>query len=86
MQQSFNKISKIDDTFIFKQKGKILQSEFNKQILQIVQNMSSAVNNEMPANSKDNDFCNDLEAKLKRINNLVNMTDRSLVGWETVAE
>ena len=40
LQQPFNKISKIDDTFKFKQKGKILQFQFNEQILQIVENMS----------------------------------------------
>ena len=49
LQQPFNKISKIDDIFKFKQKGKILQFQFHEQILQIVENMSSAVNSEMPA-------------------------------------
>ena len=74
LQQPFNKNSKIDNTFKFKQKGRRLQFELNKQILQIVQNLSSAVNNEDA--SKANDLCNDLTAKLKRRNKLTKMTDR----------
>ena len=36
--------------------------------------------------SEANDLCDDLTAKLKRQNKLIKMTDRSVLGWETVAE
>ena len=61
-----------------------MQFEFNQQILQIVENLSSALNNDHT--SKANDLCEDLRAKLKRRNKLIKMTDRSVLGWDTVAE
>ena len=36
--------------------------------------------------SEANDLCDDLTAKLKRRNKVINMADRSVLGWETVAE
>ena len=61
-----------------------MQFEFNIQILQIVENLSSALNND--DTSKANDLCDDLRAKLKRRNKLIKMTDRSVLGCDTVAE
>ena len=61
-----------------------MQFEFNIQILQIVENLSSALNND--DTSKANDLCDNLRAKLKRRNKLIKMTDRSVLGWDTVAE
>ena len=61
-----------------------MQFEFNKQTLQIVENLSSALNNDHT--SKANDLCDNLRAKLKRRNKLIKMTDRSVLGWDTVDE
>ena len=36
--------------------------------------------------SETNDLCDNLTAKLKRRNNLIKMTDRPVVEWETDAE
>ena len=36
--------------------------------------------------SEANDLCGDLKAKLKRRNKLIKMADRSVLGWDTVAE
>ena len=55
-----------------------MQFEFNIQILQIVENLSSALNND--DTSKANDLCDNLRAKLKRRNKLIKMTDRSVLG------
>ena len=55
-----------------------MQFEFNQEILQIVENLSSALNNDYT--SKANDLCEDLRAKLKRRNNLIKITDRSGLG------
>ena len=45
-QQPSNKNVKMEDTFKFKHKGNRTQFEFNQQIVQIVENLSSALNNE----------------------------------------
>ena len=84
LQQPSNKNTKMEDIFKFKHKGNRVQFEFNNQILQIVQNLSSALNNDDP--SEANDLCDDLTAKLKRQNKLIKMADRSALGWDTVAE
>ena len=82
--QQPNKQAKMEDTFKFKQKGNRIQFEFNQQILQSVQNLASALNN--GDTSEANDLCDDLTAKLKRRNKLIKMADRSVLGWDTVAE
>ena len=46
LQQPSNKNVKMEDTFKFKHKGNRTQFEFNQQIVQIVENLSSALNNE----------------------------------------
>ena len=84
LQHPSNKNPKIEDTFKFKHKGNRIQFEFNQQILQIVENLSSALNNDDI--SEANDLCGDLTAKLKRRNKLIKMADRSVLGWDTVAE
>ena len=42
LQQPSNNIMKMEDTFKFKHKENRIQFEFNQQILQIVENLSSA--------------------------------------------
>ena len=46
LQQPSNKNVKMEDTFKFKHKRNRTQFEFNQQIVQIVENLSSALNNE----------------------------------------
>ena len=84
LQHPSNKNFKIDDTFKFKHRGNRIQFEFNQQILKIVENLSSALNNDDI--SKANDLCGDLTTKLKRRNKLIKMADRSVLVWDTVAE
>ena len=84
LQQPSHKSAKIENTFKFKHKGNRIQFEFNQQILQIVENLSSALNND--DTSEANDLCGDLTAKLKRRNKLIRMANRSFLGWDTVAE
>ena len=62
LQQPSNKNKKTEDTFKFRNKCNRVQFELNEQILQIVQNLSSALNND--DGNKANDFCDDLTAKL----------------------
>ena len=83
-QKPTNKNTKIEDTFKFRHKGNRVQFEFNEQILEIVQNLSSVLNNDDA--SEANDLCDELTAKLKCRNKLVKMADRSDVDWETVAK
>ena len=64
-QQPSNKNAKMEDIFKFKHKGNRVQFEFNNQILQIVQNLSSALNNDDP--SEANDLSEGLTAKLKHV-------------------
>ena len=61
LQQPSNKNAKIEDTFKFKHKGNRIQFEFNQQILQIVENISSALSND--DTSKVNGLCGDLTSK-----------------------
>ena len=84
LQQPSNKNAKIEDTFKFKHKENRIQFEFNQQILQIVENLSSALNND--DTSEANDLCDDLKAKPERRNKLIKMADRSVLGWDTVTE
>ena len=84
LQQPSNKNAKIEDTFKFKHKGNRIQFEFNQQILQIVKNLSSAFNNDDTTEAID--LYGGLTAKLKRWNKLMKMPDRSVLGWDTVAE
>ena len=84
LQQPPNKNAKIEDTFKFKHKGNSVQFEFNQQILRIVENLLLALNND--DTSEANDFCDDLTAELKRRNKLIKMADRSVLGWDTVAQ
>ena len=84
LQQPSNKNAKTEDTSKFKHKGNRIQFEFNQQILQIIENLSSAFNND--DTSEANDLCDKLIVKLKRRNKLIEMADRSALGWETVAE
>ena len=74
----------MEDIFKFKHKGSRLQFEFNNQILQIVQNLSSALNDDDP--SEANDPCDDLTAKLKHRKKLIKMADRSALRCDTAAE
>ena len=78
LKQPSNKTTKIEDTFKFKHKGNRMQFEFNQQILRVVENLLSALNNDNT--SEANDFCDDLTAKLKRRNKLIKMADRSVLG------
>ena len=55
----------MEGVFKFKHKGNRVQFEFNNQILQIVQNLSSALNNDDP--SEANDLSEGLTAKLKHV-------------------
>ena len=84
LQHPSNKNPEIEDTFKFKHKGNRIQFEFNQKILQMVGNVSSALNNDDI--SEANDLCGDLTAELKRRNKLIKMADRSVLGWDTVAE
>ena len=84
LQQPSNKNAKIEDTFKLKHKGNRIQLEFNQKILKIVENLSSALNND--DTSEANGLCDDLTAKLKRRNKLIKMADRSVLGWDTVAQ
>ena len=84
LQKPSNKNAKIDGTFKFKHKGNRTQFEFNQQILQIVENLSSVLNYD--DTSEANDLCDDLTTKLKLRNKLIKMADRSVLGWDTVAE
>ena len=61
-----------------------MQFEFNQQILHIVENLSSALNNDDV--SEANDLRSDLTVNLKRRNKLIKIADRSVLGWDTVAE
>ena len=72
------------DTFKFKHEVNRTQFEFNQQILQIVENLSSALDND--DTSEANDLCDYLTGKLKRRNKLIKIADRSVLGWDTVAE
>ena len=84
LQPPSNQNAKTEDIFKSKHKGNRIQFEFNQQILRIVENLSSALNNEDTGEA--NDLCGDLTAKLKRRNKLIKMADRSVLGWDTVAE
>ena len=84
LQKPSNKNAKIEGTFKFKHKGNRTQFEFNQQILQIVENLSSVLNYD--DTSEANDLCDDLTTKLKLRNKLIKMADRSVLGWDTVAE
>ena len=84
LQQPSNKNPKIGDTFKFKHKGNRIQFEIKQQTLQIVENLSSALNSDDA--SKVNDVCGDLTAKLKCRNKLMKMADRSVLAWDTLAE
>ena len=84
LQQPSNKNAKIEDTLKFKHKGNRTQFEFNQQILQIVENISSALNND--DTSEVNSLSRDLTAKLKRRSKLIKMVDRSVLGWDTLVE
>ena len=74
----------MEDTFKFRQKVNRIQFEFNQQVLQLVENISSALNNH--DTSEANDLCDDLTGKLKRRNKLIKMVDRSVLGWDSVTE
>ena len=50
----------------------------------MVENLSSALNNDDV--SEANDLRGDLTVNLKRRNKLIKMEDRSVLGWDTVAE
>ena len=84
LQYPSNKNPKIEDTLKFKHKVNRIQFEFNQKILQMFENLSSALNNDDISEAKDH--CDDLTAKLKRRNKLIKMADRSVLGWDTVAE
>ena len=64
----------MEGTFKFKHKGNRIQFQFNQQILHIVENLSSALNND--DTSETDDLCDDLTAKLKRRNKLIKIADR----------
>ena len=68
----------MESIFKFKHKGTRIQFEFNNQILQIVQNLSSALNNDDP--NEANNLCDNSTAKLKRQNKLIKIADRSALG------
>ena len=84
LHQPSNKNAKIEYNFKFRHEGNRVPRNLNEQILQIVQNLSSVLNNDDA--SKANELCDDWTAKLKRINRLIKMADRSVVGWVNVAE
>ena len=84
LQKSSNKNAKLENIFKFKHKGNRIQFEFNQKVLQIVENLSSALNND--DTSEANDLGDGLTAKLKRRNKLIKMADRSVLVWGTVAE
>ena len=84
LQQPSNKIAKMEDTFKFKHKWNREQFEFNKKVLQFVQNLSSALNNDDA--SEASNICDDLRSKLKRRNKLIKMADRSVLVWDSDAE
>ena len=64
LQQPLNKNVKMEDTFKLKYKGNRIQFKFNQKILQIVENLSSALNNDDTSEAKD--LCDYLTEKLKR--------------------
>ena len=78
LQQPSNKNAKMENIFKFKHKENRVQFEFNNQILQVFQNLSSALNNDDP--SEANDLYDDLTAKLTRRNKLIKMPDKSALG------
>ena len=78
-QKSSNKSAKLENIFKFKHKGNRIQFEFNQKVLQIVENLSSALNND--DTSEANDLGDGLTAKLKRRNKLIKMADRSVLVW-----
>ena len=84
LQQPSNQNAKIENTSKIRHKGNRIQFGFNQQILQIVESLSSALNND--DTSESNNLCDDLTAKLKRRNKLIKMADRSVLCWDTVAE
>ena len=84
LQQSSNEKAKMEDNFKFQHKGNRTQIEFKQQILQIVKNCSLVLNND--DTSEANNLCYDLTAKLKRRNKLIKMAERSVLGWDIVAE
>ena len=84
LQQPSNKNAKMEDIFKFKRKGNRVQFEFKNPILQIVQNLSSVLNNDDL--SKANDLCDNLTVKLKHRNKLIKMANRSPLGRDIVAE
>ena len=84
LQDPSSKNPKTEDIFKFKHKGNRIQFEFTQKILQMVENLSSVLNNDDI--SEANDLCGDLTVKLKRRNKLIKMSDRSVLGWDTVAE
>ena len=83
LQHPSNKNPKIEDILKFKHKGNSIQFEFNQKILQMVENLSSTLNNDDI--SETNDHCDDLTAKLKRRNKLIKVANRSVLDWDTVA-
>ena len=84
LQHPSSKNPKTEDIFKFKHKGNRIQFEFTQKILQMVENLSSVLNNDDI--SEANGLCGDLTVKLKRRNKLIKMSDRSVLGWDTVAE
>ena len=78
LQQPSNKNAKIEDTFKLKHKGNRIQLEFNQKVFKIVENLSSALNND--DTSEANGLCDDLTEKPKRRNKLIKMADRSILG------
>ena len=83
LQKSSNKNAKLENIFKLKHKGNRIQFEFNQKVSQIVENLSSALNND--DTSEANDLGDGLTAKLKRRNKLIKMADRSVLVWGTVA-
>ena len=71
----------MEDAFKSRHKGNRVPFEFNEEMLQIAQNLSWTLNND--DTTEDNNICNDLTEKLKRRNKLAEMTDRSVLGWDT---
>ena len=84
LQQPSNPNAKIENTSKIRHKGNRIQFGFNQQILQVVESLSSALNNDDTIEA--NNLCDDLTAKLKRRNKLIKMADRSVLCWDTVAE
>ena len=54
----------MEDTFKLKYKGNRIQFKFSQKILQIVENLSSALNNDDTSEAED--LCDYLTEKLKR--------------------